>query len=71
MCSRGERNTSARVGKETQGDGRKYNVIRAIDAKVLNPNGLYIFAQNGDAAHSSSKGQVVDYRYEAGPEKIN
>ena len=47
------------------------NVIRTIDAKVLDPNGPNIFVQNGDAAHSSSKRQVIDYIYEAGPEKIN
>ena len=41
-------------GGETQID-RKYNLIRTIDAKVLNLNGPNIFVQNGDAAHSSSK----------------
>ena len=58
----------ARGGEEAQIDDRKYNVIRIIDAKVLNPNGPNVFVQNGDAAHSSSKKQVIDYLYEAGPE---
>ena len=42
-----------------------------IDAKVLNPNGPNIFVQNGDAAHSNSKRQVIDYRYKAAPEKTS
>ena len=50
---------------------RKCNRIITIDAKVLHPNGPNIFVQNGDAAHNSSKRQVIDYLYEAGPEKIN
>ena len=55
-----------RAGRET--DDRKYNV-RTVDAKVLDPNGPNIFVQNGGAAHSSNKRQIVDYRYEARPEK--
>ena len=39
-----------------------------IDAIVLNPKGPNIFVQNGDAAYNSSKRQVIDYIYEAGPE---
>ena len=46
-------------------------MISTIDAKVLNPNGPDIFVQNVDAAHNSSKRQVVDSIYEANPEKIN
>ena len=61
----------ARGGEETQVDHRKYNVIRTFDAKVLSPTGPNIFVQNDHAAHSNSKRQVIDYRYEAGPEKIN
>ena len=61
----------ARGGEETQIHYRKYNVIRTIDAKVSNPNGPNILVQNGYAAHNSSKRQVIDYIYEAGPEKIN
>ena len=62
---------SARGGKEAQTDDRKCNVIRTIEAKVLDPDGPNILVQNGHAAHSSSKRQVIDYRYEVGPEKIN
>ena len=58
------------AGDETQTDDRKCNV-RTVDAKVLNPKGPNFFVQNGDAAHSSNKKQVIDYRYEAGPENIN
>ena len=42
-------------GGETQIHDRKYNMIKTVDAKVLNPNGPNIFVQNGDAAHNSSK----------------
>ena len=42
-----------------------------INEEVLNPTGSNIFVQNDDAAHKSSKRQVTDYRYEAGPAKIN
>ena len=65
----------ARGGEETQIHDWKYNIIRTIDPpliKVLNPNRPNVFVQNGDAAdNSSSKRQVIDYIYEAGPEKIN
>ena len=40
----------ARVGEATQTDDRKYEVVRTIEAKVLNPNGRNTFVQNGDAA---------------------
>ena len=60
--------THGRVGEEAQIDDRKYITI---DEKVLNRNGPNIFVQNDYAAHNSSKRQVIDYRYEAGPEKIN
>ena len=46
-------------------------MIRTVDGKVYNPNAPNIFVQNSDDAHSSSKRQIVDYRYEAGPEKTN
>ena len=36
--------------------------------KFYIPKDPEIFVQNGDAAHSSSKIQVIDYGYEAGPE---
>ena len=52
-------------GGETQIDD---HVIKTVDAKVFNLNGSTIFVQNGDAAYSSSKRQVIDYIYEAGPE---
>ena len=45
----------ARGGEETQIHDRKYNMIRTIDAKVLNPSGPNIFVQHGDAARNSSK----------------
>ena len=65
--------THGRVGEEAQTDDQKYKepLKITIDAKVLNQNGPNIFVHIGDAAHSSSKRQVIDYRYEAGPEKIN
>ena len=46
-------------------------MIRTIDANVLNPNRPNIFVQNVDAAHNSSKRQVIDHIYEVDPEKIN
>ena len=58
------------AGQETQTFERKYN-SRTVDGKVLIPNGPNIFVHNDDTAHSSSKRQVVDYRHEAGPEKID
>ena len=58
------------AGGKKQIDDRKCNVMRTIEAKVLDPYGPYILVQNGDAAYSSSKRQVIDYRYEVGPEKI-
>ena len=54
----------ARGGGETQIHDRKYNMIRTIDAKVLNPNDPPdIFVRNGDAAHNSSQIQVINYIY--------
>ena len=50
----------SREGKKHILIDRKYDVMRTIDAKVLNPNGPKIFVQNGDAAHSCSKRQVID-----------
>ena len=64
----------ARGGEETPIHAQKYYMMRTIDAKVSNPNDPpAIFVQNGDAAHKSSKRQVIDYIYiyEAGPEKVN
>ena len=40
-----------------------------IDAIVLNPKGPNIFVQNGDAAHNSSRRQVVDYILRSRPRK--
>ena len=37
--------------------------------EVFNTNGPNMFVQNDDAAHNSSKRQVIDYKYEAGHEK--
>ena len=45
--------------------------IRTVDVKVLNPKGPNIFVQNGDAAYSSKKREVVDSIYEAGPGNIS
>ena len=59
----------ARGGGKPQIQDRKYNVIRTIDAIVLNTNAPNISIQNGDTVHSSSERQVIDYRHEAAPEK--
>ena len=60
--------THGRVEKEAQSDDGKFT--KPLIQKVLNRNGPNIFVQTGDATHSSSsKRQVNDYRYEAGPEK--
>ena len=39
---------------------------RTVDVKVLNPQGPNIVVQNGDAAYSSKKTEVVDSKNEPG-----
>ena len=59
MCSRG-----------TKHKPMQHNVT-TVDAKVINPNGPYIFIQNSDAAYSSNKRQVVITDTKQTPKKSN
>ena len=45
-------------------------MVSTVDATVLNPTGPNTFVHTGDATRNSKR-HVVDYRYEAAPEKIS
>ena len=53
----GENKHKLMIGNIVQ---KNNNVIRTIDATVLNSHGPSVFVPNSDGAHNSSKRQVID-----------